>query len=215
MRGLASLEKGRFQDPEATSTAEQRSRELEQKMRLPSAVKPTSEVFLGLHDRPKPPNFSKLPSSAERQDDSSTNTTKDAADTFAEQAGGTVRKRVSAAFNMETKSKPLPTSTSLSTDLSCSTPPVASTTATRWSTRKNTSEMEESEAPMSKSFVVEGCSGEKENVTSNPTPVGNSNSATDSPVPIKRGSIAARVAAFEASNASTAPTIRPSWVRKT
>ncbi|KAM7536058.1 hypothetical protein Aperf_G00000098355 [Anoplocephala perfoliata] len=221
MRGLACLERGRSQGAEANSAAEQRSRELEQKMRLPSAVKPTSEtLFLGLQERPKPPNFSKPSPSAERQDDSPTSSTsKDAADTFAEQAGGTVRKRVSATFNVETKPKPLPTSASLSIDLSCSgaetkSSAVASATATRWPTRKLASEKEEPESIMSKSFVMEGRSGEKENLTSNSTSAGNNNSATDSPVPIKRGSIAARVAAFEASNAS-APAIRPSWVRKT
>ncbi|KAM3172307.1 hypothetical protein ACTXT7_014801 [Hymenolepis weldensis] len=227
MRGLACLEKNRSQGPEASNAAEQRSRELEQKMRLPSAPKPTSEVLL-LQDRPKPPNFSKLTTTTEvfqqhqQQEDYPTSTT----DTFAEQAGGTVRKRVGVPFGggIETKSKSLlSTSASLSTDLGQSEPdaraPVASTTsAARWSTRKLALEKEgvelegSSSNTMSKSFVVEGrnSGGEKENFTSNSEPgVTNSNSATDSPVPIKRGSIAARVAAFEASNASTAPPIRP------
>ncbi|VDN98452.1 unnamed protein product, partial [Rodentolepis nana] len=230
MRGLACLEKGRSQGPEANNAAEQRSRELEQKMRLPSAPKPISETLL-LKDRPKPPNFNKTTATTEEfqlqlQEDSPTSTT----DTFAEQAGGTVRKRVSASFvgGMEAKSKSLlPTSASLSADLGQSeqeikAPAASTTSSTRWSTRKLAVEKEGGESGvnsgsmMSKSFVVEGrnSGGEKENVTSNSELVTNSTSTQESPVPIKRGSIAARVAAFEASNASTAPPIRPSWVKK-
>lgn len=215
MRGMASLEKDRSQGPKVNTTAAQRSRELEQKMRLPSAAKHTSDLVVGLPDRPQPPNWSSVLSKSKEED--FLGPINNAADTFAEQAGGTVRKRVSTQLaHFPEPSRPLTTSTSLSNDLgrSESAPKPAAASSAWWSTRKliTQTEGEGRDAVMSKSFVSENKSVEKENVTTT--------SATDSPIPIKRGSIAARVAAFEASTNSSSVTggtssARPSWVKKT
>ncbi|VDK22639.1 unnamed protein product [Taenia asiatica] len=215
MRGMASLEKDRSQGPNVNTTAAQRSRELEQKMRLPSAAKHTSDFVLELPDRPQPPNWGRALSKSKEEDLSGP--IKNAADTFAEQACGTVRKRVGTQLaHLSEFSKPLTTSTSLSNDLgrSESAPKPVAAATTWWSTRKLVSqaEGEGKDGVMSKSFVSESKSVEMDNVTTT--------SATDSPVPIKRGSIAARVAAFEASTNSGSATgstssARPSWVKRT
>ncbi|KAL5970252.1 SLIT-ROBO Rho GTPase-activating protein 1, partial [Taenia solium] len=214
MRGMASLEKDRSQGPKVSTTAAQRSRELEQKMRLPSAAKHTSDFVLELPDRPQPPNWGRALSKSKEEDLSGP--IKNAADTFAEQAGGTVRKRVGTQLaHLPDFSKPLTTSTSLSNDLgrSESAPKPVAAAATWWSTRKLVSqaEGEGKDGVMSKS-VSESKSVEMGNVTTT--------SATDSPVPIKRGSIAARVAAFEASTNSGSTTgntssARPSRMKRT
>ncbi|EUB63333.1 SLIT-ROBO Rho GTPase-activating protein 3 [Echinococcus granulosus] len=196
------------------ASLEDQSRELEQKIRLLSAAKHTPDLVLGLPDRPQPPNWGRTPSSSKEEDSSGPG--KNAADTFAEQAGGTVRKRVSTQLaHFAEPSRPLITSASLSNDLgwSESAPKPVATPATWWSTRKLISQTEEEgrDGVMSKSFVSKNKSVEKENVTTT--------SATDSPVPIKRGSIAARVAAFEAStnigSSTSSTSARPSWVKKT
>lgn len=184
-------------------------------MRLPSAAKHTSDLVVGLPDRPQPPNWSSVLSKSKEED--FLGPINNAADTFAEQAGGTVRKRVSTQLaHFPEPSRPLTTSTSLSNDLgrSESAPKPAAASSAWWSTRKliTQTEGEGRDAVMSKSFVSENKSVEKENVTTT--------SATDSPIPIKRGSIAARVAAFEASTNSSSVTggtssARPSWVKKT
>ncbi|VDM16271.1 unnamed protein product [Hydatigera taeniaeformis] len=212
VRGMASLEKDRLQGPKVSTAAAQRSRELEQKMRLPSAAKYTPDLILGLPGRPQPANWGRAP--AKSKEDDLLGPSKNAADTFAEQTGGTVRKRVSTQLvQFSESSKPLTTSSSLSNDLGrpeTAVKPVAAA-ATWRSIRKLTSQSEgESNDTMSKSLVNESKS--VENAT---TP-----NATDSPVPIKCGSIAARVAAFEASTSSggasgSGSSTRPSWVKKT
>ena len=221
MRGLASLEKDRSQGPEASTATEKRSRELEEKTRLPSSSKNTPDLVLGLPDRPQPPNLSKTTDKSKEVEEEETplaSCKNSSADTFAEQTGGTVRKRVSAhiaALAEPVKTLPGSTSTGADGGGSDSTAKSTATVNTnRWTARKpspQTTEGEDGrEKVMSKSFV-------NENKAPTPEKSVTTGSANDSPLPIKRGSIAARVAAFEASSntaTTNATPARPNWLRK-
>ncbi len=154
-------------------------------MRLPPKHSQTEH----LPDRPQPANLSPVrPQPEEGQPDCT-------ADTFAEQCGGTVRKRVSAHLTLFQKpdvtNPPIHTSASTSSDLGRPQPPITAL----WNPVKRNQE--------------EGCNKESAEDT------------TPAAAPIKRGSIAARVAAFEANNAgpptaTAVPSVpaRPAWVRK-
>lgn len=124
---------------------------------------------------------------------------------FAEQAGGTVRKRVSAHFTLLQKqttsatssSSVLPTSASVSSDLSrtVTAPPKPFWTSSSLKTKDEAESIDSKE---------------------------NSGEDGSAPPAIKRGSIAARVAAFESATSggglgtsqSSTASARPAWARK-